>query len=428
MKLFAPEPRGTAVGGGERSASPRGRSDPQLEENPMFPRPTRPLAAAFAAALAAAPAVHAAAALEVRFYPQRSLHVHALDDQRGVASAVLQNAAVVNRGDAPVTLAAIDLELLAGGEVAQRHPLAGEALAAVAARSGRLAASGMIDAFVFHFAPAKLLAGARPVGSTTLAPGEALLVGHRVFALQGSGVDKLRLTARGAAADGAAVEGGAELAIVRTPPAAGYRFPLSGTWTVAAGASLHSHHRWVVPEEFALDILRFGADGRTYRADGAANEDFHAWGAPVRVVADGEVVRVVDRFDDGPIFRRAPGEAPEAYLGRVQQAQMALFAQGLDAIGGNVVVVEHANGEYSHYAHLQRGSVAVAVGDAVKAGQLVGRLGNSGNSTEPHLHFQVTDGPDTLLTVGLPVVFEGIEIALADLPRALQTGDVVVAE
>jgi len=394
----------------------------------MFPRPSRRLAALLSAALATAPAAHAATALEVRFYPQRSLHVHPLDDQRGVASAVLQNAAVVNRGESPVTLAAIDLELLAGGEVVQRHPLAGATLAAVAARSGRLAASGMVDAFAFHFGPATLLAGAAPVGSPKLAPGEALLVGHRVFALQGPSVDSLRLTVRGAAADGAAVAGSGELAIVRTPPVGGYRFPLQGTWTVAAGASLHSHHRWVVPEEFALDILKFDADGRTYRTDGAANEDFHAWGAPVRAIADGKVVRVVDRFADGPILRRHRGEAPEAYLGRVQQAQMALFAQGLDAVGGNVVVVEHANGQHSHYAHLRLGSVTVAVGETVKAGQIVGQLGNSGNSTEPHLHFHVTDGPETLLTVGLPVAFEGVEIALADLPRALQTGDVVVAE
>jgi murein DD-endopeptidase MepM/ murein hydrolase activator NlpD len=394
----------------------------------MFSHRSRLFAASLAAALAAAPAARAAAELEVRFYPQGSLHLHPLDDMRGVAGAVLQNAAVINRGDAPVTLDAITLEMLAADESVQSHPIAGAALAAVAARSGRLAASGMIDAFVFHFAPEKLLAGAKPVGSLTLAPGEALLVGHRVFALQGPDVDALRLSARGRTAGGATVDGRGELTVVRRPPATGYRFPLAGHWTVAAGASLHSHHRWVVPEEFALDILQVDAQGRTYRTDGAANADFYAWGAEVRAIAAGKVVRVVDRFDDGAIFRRQPGEAPEAYLGRVQQAQMALFAQGLDAVGGNVVVVEHANGEYSHYAHLQRGSVGVAVGEQVQAGQVVGKLGNSGNSTEPHLHFHVTDGADTLLSVGLPVAFEGIEIVLADLPRALQTGDVVIAE
>lgn len=394
----------------------------------MIPRPSRLFAAAFAAALAAAPAAHAAAALEVRFYPQGSIHLHPLDDQRGIASAVLQNAAVVNRGDAPATLTAIDLELLAAGEVAQSHPLAGASLAATAARSGRLAASGMVEAFAFHFGPDQLLAGAKPAGELTLAPGEALLVGHRVFAVQGPAIDALRLTARGTLADGSPVTGSGELAVVRRAPAAGYRFPLGGTWVVAAGASLHSHHRWAVPEEFALDLLRVDERGRTHRGDGAVNADFHAWGAEVRAIADGKVARVVDRFEDGPILRRAAGESAEAYMGRIQQSQMALFAQGLDAVGGNVVVVEHANGEFSHYAHLRRGSLRVAVGDAVRAGQVVGELGNSGNSTEPHLHFHVTDGAETLLTAGLPVAFEGIEIVLADLPRQLQTGDVVIAE
>lgn len=392
-----------------------------------FRRPLSLFAAALAAGLAAAPAAHAGA-LEVRFYPQRSLHLHPLDEQRGLASAVLQNAAVVNRGDSPATLTAIDLELLAAGEVAQSHPLSGAALAATAARSGRLAASGMVEAFAFHFGPDKLLAGAKAAGDLTLAPGEALLVGHRVFALQGPAIDTLRLTARGTLADGTPVEGRGELTVVRQAPAAGYRFPLAGTWFVGAGASLHSHHRWVVPEEFALDILRIDERGRTHRGDGAVNTDFHAWGAEVRAIADGKVARVVDRFEDGPIFRRAAGESAEAYMGRIQQSQMALFAQGLDAVGGNVVVVEHANGEFSHYAHLKRGSVRVAAGDAVRAGQVVGELGNSGNSTEPHLHFQVTDGAETLFTAGLPVAFEGLEIVLADLPRQLQTGDIVISE
>ncbi|MCM2270306.1 MAG: M23 family metallopeptidase, partial [Thermoanaerobaculia bacterium] len=299
---------------------------------------------------------------------------------------------------------------------------------AMATRSGRLAASGMVEAFAFHFGPDKLLAGAKPVGALTLGPGEALLVGHRVFVVQGPAIDALRLTARGTLADGTSVNGRGELAVVRRAPAAGYRFPLAGTWVVAAGASLHSHHRWAVPEEFALDLLRIDERGRTHRGDGTANADFHAWSAEVRAIADGKVARVVDRFDDGPILRRGAGESAEAYMGRIQQSQMALFAQGLDAVGGNVVVVEHGNGEFSHYAHLRRGSVRVAVGEAVRAGQVVGELGNSGNSTEPHLHFHVTDGVETLLTAGLPVAFEGIELVLADLPRQLQTGDVVIAE
>jgi murein DD-endopeptidase MepM/ murein hydrolase activator NlpD len=390
------------------------------------------ISTAIAAVCAFAPIVSAAAAaaapaLEVRFYPDRELRLQPLNEQRGVQSALLQNAAILNRGDAPVILDSVTLDLLAAEATVQSQPFAGGALAALAARSGRIAASGAIEAYPFQFAPEKLLAGAKPVGATTLAPGEALLLGSRVFAIQGA-ADRLRLAVVGHAANGSRAEGRGELPIANRPPSSGYVFPLAGAWYVGAGASFHSHHRWAVPEEFALDIGRLGENGRTHRGDGARNEDFYAWEAPVRAVADGKVVRTIDRFVDSDAMLQAAGESPEAYQARIQQQQGALLQQGLEAIGGNVVVIEHPNGEYSHYLHLRHGSLSVKVGDAVKRGQTIARLGNTGNSTEPHLHFQVTDGPDPLLSAGVPVAFEAIEILLADGPRAPQTGDVIEAK
>ena len=66
-------------------------------------------------------------------------------------------------------------------------------------------------------------------------------------------------------------------------------------------------------------------------------------------------------------------------------------------------------------------------GDSVSSGQALGRLGSSGNSTEPHLHFQVCDRPEPLACAGIPVSFEGISLPYADYPRPLQSGDIVVA-
>jgi murein DD-endopeptidase MepM/ murein hydrolase activator NlpD len=388
----------------------------------------RPALVAVVALSSLATPVFAAPRLEVRFYPDRELRLHPLNEQRGVASALLQNAAVVNTGDAAATLDSVTLELRAGDELVQSHPLAGAALATQAARSGRLAASGMVEMFAFQFRPQALLAGAKAVGATKLEPGEALLLGHRVFVVQGAGVDRLRLTARGKDAAGTPVEAQAELPIATRLAPNAYAFPLAGTWFVGAGASLHSHHRWVVPEEFALDIARLGEGGRTYRGTGETNADYYAWEAEVRAVADGKVVTVIDKFPDSEDVLKRAGESAEAYAGRVQQNQMALFQQGLEAIGGNVVVIEHAGGEHSHYAHLRQGSLRVKAGDVVKRGQPIAKLGNSGNSTEPHLHFQLSDGAETLLSAGLPALFEGIEILLADAPRALQSGDVVEAK
>ena len=370
----------------------------------------------------------AAPKLEIRFYPDRELRLHPLNEQRGLASALLQNAAVVNVGDAQVTLDTVTLELRAGDELVQAHPLAGAALAAQAARSGRLAASGMVEMFAFHFHPQTLLAGAKAVGATTLAPAEALLLGHRVFVLQSAGVDRLRDAAHGRDAAGSEIAAQAELAIAARPSPNAYGFPLAGNWFVGAGASLHSHHRWVVPEEFALDIARLGEGGRTYRGSGEKNSDYFAWEAEVRAVADGKVIAAIDKFADTDEGLKRADESAEAYAGRTQQQQMTLFQQGLEAIGGNAVVIEHANGEFSHYAHLRQSSLRVKAGELVKRGQAIAKLGNTGNSTEPHLHFQLSDGAETLLSAGLPVLFEGVEILLADAPRALQSGDVVEAK
>jgi murein DD-endopeptidase MepM/ murein hydrolase activator NlpD len=374
------------------------------------------------------PSVAAATApeprLEVRFSPQTTLFSHPLDEAREVAAVLVQNLAVRNHGTAPCVLERLELELLAGDEVVVAQRLAGDTLTATLGRGARLAAAGMLEALAFHFRPQQLLGGATVAAGAELAPGNAALVGHRVLAFQGE-VDTLRVTAHAVAADGAPTRAVGTLA-VRSQAVATLGFPLRGTWFVAAAASFHTHHRWVVPEEFALDVIQLGAGGGSFRGNGAENADFYAWDAEIRAAASGTVVRVVDRFEDIRPLRGAPGESADSYGARIQAAQQALLAQGLEAIGGNLVVVDHGDGTFAHYAHLRAGSVAVAVGQRVERGTLLGRLGNSGNSTEPHLHFQLTDGPDTLLSRGLPVAFDDAELPWADAPRGLQSGDLVV--
>lgn len=94
---------------------------------------------------------------------------------------------------------------------------------------------------------------------------------------------------------------------------------------------------------------------------------------------------------------------------------------------GNYVLIDHGQSEFSLYAHLKPGSVRVKPGDQVKAGDVIGNLGSSGNSTEPHLHFQITDKPD-LAGAGIPMNFSNITILWADLPRPIQSGDIVIAK
>ena len=76
---------------------------------------------------------------------------------------------------------------------------------------------------------------------------------------------------------------------------------------------------------------------------------------------------------------------------------------------GNAVAISHANGEFSYYAHLQQASLQVNEGELVRRGTLLGRVGNSGNSPGPHLHFHVMNGPNLFIDQGLPVLFSHFE-------------------
>lgn len=141
-----------------------------------------------------------------------------------------------------------------------------------------------------------------------------------------------------------------------------------------------------IPERFAIDWVKLDDQGRVFTGDRTKLTSYAYYGTPIHAAADGVVVNLYDGADE-----QVPG--PEA--------------KGIDAdnIGGNMLVVDIGGGVYAFYAHLQRGSLKVKLGDKVKTGQVLGLLGNTGNSTAPHLHFHVMDGPTPLNANGLPFVF-----------------------
>lgn len=168
-----------------------------------------------------------------------------------------------------------------------------------------------------------------------------------------------------------------------------------GDWVAGNGPSSASHHRRAlipvggraqIAQRFAIDWVKEKA-GKTYAGEANKNANYYAYGAPALAVADALVVGVKDG-----IAENVPGGP--------------LPAPTLDAVAGNHVVLDLGKGLFSMYAHFQPGSLKVKVGDRVKRGQVLGLVGNSGNSTEPHLHHQISNGPSPLGSEGVPYAFD----------------------
>jgi hypothetical protein len=189
---------------------------------------------------------------------------------------------------------------------------------------------------------------------------------------------------------------------VRDRPAPVIAAPLRGkSWLAVNGPSNGSRHRRAlapiaghvhISQRFAIDWVKTGTDGKSFTGDPLSNASYLAYGADALAVADGVVTETKDGIPEN-----------------VPQAEPAVPIT-LETIGGNHVIVDIGGGNFAFWAHLQPGSLKVKVGDHVKRGQVIGKVGNSGNSTEPHLHFHVTDGSSPLGSEGVPYVFESFEV------------------
>ncbi len=384
----------------------------------------KPFFATFALSIAALAGGVSAADLSINFHPAAGVWSYPLESARGLNSVLLQNIAIVNRGPTSATIVAIEIEAMREDEAIVALRLNANKLDSAAKQGSALAQSGLMQALEFQFAPDALFGKGTMIADTrTLAPGAALYVSQQMLSYRGQ-ADRLRLTVR---VDGETEPNRSEIAIRNGFAPGRFRFPLAGRWMVMAGATAHGHHRWAVPEEFALDLARIGEGGLTYRGDGTRMQDYYAYDAPVLAVADGEVVKTHDGEEDNLTMLRGANESLQEFQQRVLAGQQKLLAVSSDAISGNHVVIRHADGVHSVYAHLKPDSLAVKPGDRVVAGQTIAALGGSGNSTEPHLHFHLCDGPDALRCAGMPVRFENIEIPFNLGPGELQTGDLVDA-
>ncbi|MFC7931533.1 M23 family metallopeptidase [Streptomyces cinereoruber] len=190
--------------------------------------------------------------------------------------------------------------------------------------------------------------------------------------------------------------------------------PVAGRWTAlnspADRTPSHGTHQY--GQTYAIDIVAEAEDGERPRPSFAwlwpvarRSEEFPAFGAPLFAVADATVVHA----EDGQRDHLSRNSLP-AFLYLMLFEATARVLAGARRVVGNHLILDLGNGTYAVYAHLRRGSLTVRAGDRVTAGRQLARCGNSGNSTEPHLHFHLMNGPDLDTARGVPFTWRGVGV------------------
>jgi hypothetical protein len=175
--------------------------------------------------------------------------------------------------------------------------------------------------------------------------------------------------------------------------------PLSGkNWLAANGPSNTSAHRRAmlpvdgrphIGQRYAIDWIQLGDDGNAFTGDEHDNKSYHAYDQEIHAVADGKIVEVKDGIAEN-----------------VPNSGKIAVTITYHTLAGNYIIQQLSEGHYAAYAHLRPGTIKLKVGDTVHAGDVIAHLGNTGNSSEPHLHFQVCDAPSFPASEGLPFAID----------------------
>ncbi len=239
---------------------------------------------------------------------------------------------------------------------------------------------------------------AQPLPLNNIGPGEAVVAYMWIDLAQNAPMPKQlqhELTVRKAGdANNVAVQSISTTVLTELPQIAA---PLHGkNWVAGSAPSNTSPHRRTIiiyegkpyiAQRYAIDWVQFGDNHETYRGDAKDNRSYYCFGHEAYAVADATVVEVKDGLPEN-----TPGEKPAVPI-------------NFDTVAGNHVNLDLGGGVYAMYAHLQPGSIRVKAGDHVTPGQVIGLVGNTGNSSEPHLHFQLMSAKSPLGGEGLPYTF-----------------------
>lgn len=174
-----------------------------------------------------------------------------------------------------------------------------------------------------------------------------------------------------------------------------YCLPFNESWVAVNGCfSKEYSHSWGIPtQRYAYDFIMLDERNASYKDDFKDVGNYYCYGKEILSPADGIVIEINNKSKDSLILGQGK------------------FIAKSNHIAGNYIVIKHSENEYSTLAHLKKDSIKVMVGDTVSKGQIIALCGNSGNSTEPHLHVQLHTGQSFYNSVGLPIHFEDISVS-----------------
>lgn len=194
-------------------------------------------------------------------------------------------------------------------------------------------------------------------------------------------------------------------------------FPLRGEWLSpnTPGRKIPSHGTNKLGTRYAYDFIQVDWERKglpAYRVSflqyllGASVNEYYCWGKEIYAPCSGTIVKAENSYKE----RKRTKLLSDMYNAYKNAHYFDPKKHDPGFVAGNYVIIENANNVYAALCHLQTGSIQVSVGQRVKKGEVIGKIGNSGNSFAPHLHFQLMDNSDISKAKGLPCVFEEYEL------------------
>ncbi len=208
-------------------------------------------------------------------------------------------------------------------------------------------------------------------------------------------VDRTRVRLKVVNSEGKREEAVLDIPIAVYRPKTALAFPFRGPGLVMQGWINDGGHSGYA-NQFAIDVLGLDANYAPQTNDKDENSSYAGWDREILAPADGTVVYARNDVPNNP----AAGDPDQELLDSQHDPMLA--------VAGNCVIIDHGNSEFSVMMHMRQGSVSVKAGDLVKQGQVVGHLGNSGDSFGPHLHYQLQAGPELFRDQSIPFTFQNV--------------------